>query len=76
MFHAHAHDMAYLEQWIGEMLDIRRDVSGGEAVGPEGVKPQCVSGGVLRDSYALESLCSDYYADRAGVKGLSHASAA
>ncbi|CAM9635421.1 unnamed protein product, partial [Ectocarpus sp. 12 AP-2014] len=40
VFHAHAHDMAYLEQWIGEMLDIRRDVSGGEAVGPEGVKPQ------------------------------------
>ncbi|CAM9185901.1 unnamed protein product [Ectocarpus fasciculatus] len=42
VFHAHAHDMAYLEQWIGEMLmlDIRRDVGGGEAVGPEGGQPK------------------------------------
>lgn len=23
IFHAHAHDMPYLEQWMGEMLDLR-----------------------------------------------------
>ncbi len=29
VFHAHAHDMAYLEEWIGEILDVGRDVDGG-----------------------------------------------
>lgn len=30
VFHAHAHDMAYLEEWIGEILDVGRDVEGGQ----------------------------------------------
>lgn len=25
IFHAHAHDMAYLEEWIGDILNLRRD---------------------------------------------------
>lgn len=30
IFHAHAHDMAYLEEWIGEILNISRDTDGGK----------------------------------------------
>lgn len=30
VFHAHAHDMAYLEEWIGEILDIGCEVEGGQ----------------------------------------------
>lgn len=30
VFHAHAHDMAYLEEWVGEMLNITRCIDGGK----------------------------------------------
>lgn len=33
VFHAHAHDMAYLEEWIGEMLNITRSIDGGKEDG-------------------------------------------
>lgn len=35
VFHAHAHDMAYLEEWIGEMLNIWRDIDGVAVDGPK-----------------------------------------
>lgn len=40
VFHAHAHDMAYLEQWIGEILNITRGTDGGEADGARSGPPR------------------------------------
>lgn len=40
VFHAHAHDMAYLEEWIGEMLNITRGVDGGKGDGARDGPPR------------------------------------
>lgn len=37
VFHAHAHDMAFLEQWIGEMLDLSRSKIGKSDGPPHGM---------------------------------------
>lgn len=36
VFHAHAHDMAYLEEWIGEILNVTRDEDDGKGKGAPG----------------------------------------
>lgn len=39
VFHAHAHDMAYLEEWIREMLNIWRDIDGTAKDAPKRAPP-------------------------------------
>lgn len=34
VFHSHAHDMEYLSEWMGEMLDLTRGVNDGPARKP------------------------------------------
>ena len=40
VFHAHAHDMAYLEEWIGEILNLTRDADGGKKRGAPAGPPR------------------------------------
>lgn len=40
VFHAHAHDMAYLEEWIAEILNVTRDVGDGKGNGAPGGRPR------------------------------------
>lgn len=47
VFHAHAHDMAYLEEWIGEMLNISRNGGVGVRAGARCGQPRKARGWVF-----------------------------
>ncbi|CAN0066224.1 unnamed protein product, partial [Pylaiella littoralis] len=62
VFHAHAHDMAYLEEWIGEMLNISRNTDGTVADGPKRGPPppsQRKAKNGTRDRESLSHLYSE-----------------